>query len=145
MRHSNLVLKAAGAALFLVLAAPAALAQTAASAPAGAMPSAALGRELFAAHCVRCHGAEARGTANGPDLRPRLLGMSEAAFGNAVLRRYRWSVPAAEAAGESGARDALLRGLLEPRQAAAAMPAWESQPAVAQGIRSLYLYLSTLR
>jgi cytochrome c553 len=145
MRHSSLVLKAAGAAMFLVLQLPASLAQTAASAPAAAMPSAALGRELFAAHCVRCHGAEARGTANGPDLRPRLLGMSEAAFGNAVLRRYRWSVPAAEAAGESGARDALLRGLLEPRQDAAAMPAWESQPAVAQGIRSLYVYLSALR
>lgn len=145
MRNSGLVLKAACALMFLLPNVPAVLAQTAASAPAGAMPSAALGRELFAAHCVRCHGDEARGTANGPDLRPRLLGMSEAAFGNAVLRRYRWSVPAADAAGESGAREALLRGLLEPRQDPAAMPAWESQPAVAQGIRSLHLYLSALR
>ncbi len=145
MRHSNLALKAAGAAMVLLIAAPAVLAQQAASAPAGSMPSAGAGGELFAAHCVRCHGAEARGTANGPDLRPRLLGMSEAAFGNAVLRRYRWSVPAAEAAGEGAAREALLRGLLEPRQDATDMPAWQAQPAVAQGIRSLYLYLSALR
>lgn len=145
MFKSNFALRAAAAAAWLLLGAPAVLAQSAASAAAGAMPSAAAGRELFAAHCVRCHGAEARGSANGPDLRPRLRGMSEDAFGNAVLRRYRWSVPAAEAAGESGARDALLRGLLEPRQDPAAMPAWESQPAVAQGIRSLYLYLGALR
>jgi mono/diheme cytochrome c family protein len=145
MLKSNSAMKAAGVAALLLLGAPSVLAQAAASAPAAAMPSAAAGRELFAMHCVRCHGAEARGTANGPDLRPRLRGMSEDAFGNAVLRRYRWSVPAAEAAGESGARDALLRGLLEPRPDAAAMPAWESQPAVAQGIRSLYRYLSPLR
>lgn len=145
MRRSTLWMKAASAAAFLLFAVPAVMAQSAASAPAGAMPSAAAGRELFTAHCVRCHGAEARGTANGPDLRPRLQGMSEDAFGNAVLRRYRWSLPAADAAGESGAREALLRGLLEPRQDAAAMPAWESQPVVAQGIRSLYRYLSALR
>ncbi|HOY33928.1 MAG TPA: hypothetical protein PLX45_05430 [Piscinibacter sp.] len=48
-------------------------------------------------------------------------------------------------AGEAAAREALLRGLLEPRQDATDMPAWQAQPAVAQGIRSLYLYLSALR
>ena len=67
---------------------------------AAAAPTAAsieAGRELFRANCVRCHGADATGTADAPNLLPRVKGMSEAAFSSAVLQRYRWSVPAAEA------------------------------------------------
>ena len=41
--------------------------------------------------------------------------MSEDAFGAAVLRRYRFSVPADEAGGESAAREAMLRGVLTRR------------------------------
>jgi mono/diheme cytochrome c family protein len=126
-------------------AAPSALAQAQAGAPAGSAPTAAAGRELFTAHCVRCHGVDAVGTANGPDLRSRVKVMSEDAFGNAVLRRYRWSVPAGQAGGEGAARDAMLHGVLRPRDDTAAMPAWQSQPEVAQSIRSLHRYLSTVR
>jgi mono/diheme cytochrome c family protein len=126
-------------------AAPSALAQAQVGAPAGSAPSAAAGRELFAAHCVRCHGVDAVGTAEGPDLWPRVKVMSGDAFGNAVLRRYRWSVPAGQAGGDGAARDALLQGVLRPRDDTAAMPAWQSQPEVAQGIRALYRYLSTVR
>lgn len=132
-------------ALAFWCAAPGVLAQTQASGPSSSAPTAAAGRELFAAHCVRCHGVDAVGTAEGPDLWPRVKVMSEDAFGNAVLRRYRWSVPAGQAGGESAARDALLNGVLRPRDDTAAMPAWQSQPEVAQGIRSLYRYLSSVR
>ena len=121
--------------LALLLAVPAVSAQQpppAASAPAG--------RELFALHCARCHGADATGSANGPNLRERVRGMSEAAFANAVLRRYRWTLPLTGAGGESSAREALVRGTLERRQGTDAMPAWESEPVVAQGIRSLYVF-----
>ena len=100
------------------------------------------GRELFRANCVRCHGADATGTADGPNLLVRVKGMSEAGFAGAVLQRYRWSVPAGEASGESAARDAMLRGLLSRRQTGDTMPAWESEPAVAQGVKSLYAFLS---
>jgi mono/diheme cytochrome c family protein len=123
--------------LALLLVAPAVPAQQ----PAAPAASAPAGRELFALHCARCHGAEGTGTANGPDLRERVRGMSEAAFANAVLRRYRWTLPLTGAGGESSAREALVRGTLERRQGTDAMPAWESEPVVAQGIRSLYAFV----
>lgn len=112
----------------------------AATAPTAASIEA--GRELFRANCVRCHGADATGTANGPNLLPRVKGMSDAAFASAVLQRYRWSVSAAEAGGESAAREAMMRGLLSRRQAGDTMPAWESEPTVAKGVKSLYDFLS---
>jgi len=130
------------------MAAPTVLAEggappAAATAPAGVKPASSTeaGRQLFAAHCSRCHGADAAGTTGGPNLPLRVRGMSEASFVSAVLQRYRWSMPAAEAQGESAARDAMLRGTLLRQQDAAAMPAWESQPAVAQGVKNLYEYL----
>lgn len=114
----------------------------AAGAPAAAA-SIESGRELFRANCVRCHGADATGTADGPNLLLRVKGMSDTAFSSAVLQRYRWSVPAGETGGESGARDAMMRGLLSRRQTGDTMPAWESEPAVAKGVKSLYDFLSS--
>jgi mono/diheme cytochrome c family protein len=121
-------------------------ASTPSAGAAAAAPTAAsieAGRELFRANCVRCHGADATGTADAPNLLPRVKGMSEAAFSSAVLQRYRWSLPAAEAGGESAAREAMMRGLLLRRQAGDAMPAWESEPTVVKGVKSLYDFLSS--
>lgn len=121
--------------------ATAAMAQVAATPAASAAPSADRGQALYTAHCARCHGADARGSALGPDLRERIRGMSRDAFVEAVLRRYRWTLPATSAGGESEAREALLRGVLERRDGAAGMPAWQGQPEVAQGVQSLYEHL----
>jgi len=98
------------------------------------------GAELFAAHCARCHGPHAEGSSNGPDLRRRTQGMSEEAFINAVLRRYRWTVAAGAASAEVPGRDALLRGNLTTR-ATTDMPAWESNPEVVLGVKNLYAYV----
>jgi mono/diheme cytochrome c family protein len=125
----------------LALSAPGSHAQSDAG-PAPTAASIEAGRELFRANCVRCHGADATGTANGPNLLQRVKGMGDAAFSSAVLQRYRWSVPAGEVGGESGARDAMLRGLLTRRQTGDTMPAWESEPAVAKGVKSLFDFLS---
>lgn len=127
----------------LVLAAPlAAQSQGTATPPAPNTASIEAGGELFRANCVRCHGADATGTADGPNLLLRVKGMSDAAFASAVLQRYRWSVPAGEAGGESGAREAMMRGLLTRRQTGDTMPAWESEPVVTKGVKSLYDFLS---
>lgn len=99
------------------------------------------GRRLFAAHCARCHGGDAAGTADAPSLLVRVRTMSEPAFSGAVLYRYRFSLPSSEAGGES-ARDALRLGQVRPRTQRSAMPLWEADPAVRSGIESLYLYLS---
>jgi mono/diheme cytochrome c family protein len=115
----------------------------AASADAPTKSSIEIGRELFSVHCSRCHGTDGAGTANGPNLLVRVRGMSEPGFVSAVLQRYRWSLPAIEGAGESGARDAMIRGVLTRQESGAGMPAWESQPAVSQGVKNLYDYLSS--
>ena len=122
--------------------APVCLLWVAATACAQGTPAAVdAGRELFAAQCSRCHGADATGTANGPDLRRRVAGMSEEAFTAAVLQRYRFGISAAEAGSESSAREAMLRGVLTRREGAAEMPAWQSNAAVEAGIKPLYAWL----
>lgn len=128
-------------ALCAMTLATAATAQLAATPAASAAPSAERGSALYAAHCARCHGADARGSALGPDLRERVRGMSRDGFVEAVLRRYRWTLPATSAGGEGEAREALLRGVLERQDGAGGMPAWQGQPEVAQGVQSLYEYL----
>ena len=89
-------------------------------------PSVEQGRELFARHCTRCHGGDARGTPGAPDLVPRVRGMSESGFVSAVLQRYRWSLPASESGGESSGFEAMVRGILsrQTQSDPAAMPAW---------------------
>jgi len=116
-----------------------------ASAANGGAPSAGAGASLFAVHCARCHGVDAGGTASAPNLRLRVQGMSVEAFSAAVLRRYRWTLPATGAGGESAARDAMIHGVLQPLDGSAAMPAWEDNPAVALGVQSLYLHLTAPR
>ncbi|WP_259373147.1 c-type cytochrome [Azohydromonas aeria] len=101
------------------------------------------GRQLFQAHCARCHGADARGGGGAPNLLQRVAGMSEDRFASAVLRRYAWSIDASEAASPDAVREALLRGTLQQRTSAADMPAWESNAVVRQGIAPLYRYLDT--
>jgi mono/diheme cytochrome c family protein len=141
--------KPAVAAVLPMIAATSVMAQAAATSASGAASAAVAtpaavesGRQLFDTHCARCHGVLATGTANGPNLLPRVNAMSESSFASAVLQRYRFSVPASEGAGESAARDAMLRGLLSRRQDNAGMPAWEDDAAVASGVKSLYAYLS---
>ncbi len=102
------------------------------------------GRDLFAAQCSRCHGGDAAGTANGPDLRRRVAGMSEDAFAAAVLQRYRFGIAAADAGSESAAREAMLRGVLTRRDGAGEMPAWQSNAAVAANVKAIHAYLKTL-
>ncbi|MBA3623070.1 MAG: c-type cytochrome [Methylibium sp.] len=91
--------------------------------PGPGNPSIATGRELFGAHCARCHGADAKRTSQAPNLLLRVKGMSEAGFVEAVLRRYRWSLPAGEAGGESAWFEAMLHGVLaRPGAARACRP-----------------------
>lgn len=100
------------------------------------------GRDLFGAHCARCHGADATGTANAPNLVSRVKGMSEANFSSAVLQRYSWRVPAGEGSGGETMRESMIRGVLTRRTDSTSMPAWESQADVNSGVKSLYAYLS---
>lgn len=100
------------------------------------------GWRVFQDRCAGCHGPAATGAAGGPDLLPRVREMGSRQFVNLVLRRYDWSLPAAQAGSESAAREALIDAIVQRKQGMLAMPAWEGEPRVSAHIVDLYAYIS---
>lgn len=100
------------------------------------------GWRVFQERCAGCHGPAATGTAKAPDLLPRVREMGPRRFVNLVLKRYDWSLPASQAGSESAAREALVDEIMQRRQGALAMPAWESEPRVNAHIADLYAFLA---
>jgi cytochrome c5 len=107
--------------------------------PAG---SVYIGWRVYQDKCAGCHGPAATGTERGPDLLPRVREMGSRRFVSLVLYRYDWNMPAARAGGEGAAREALIDEVLQRRQGAVAMPAWQGEPRVNAHIADLYAYLS---
>ena len=100
------------------------------------------GWRLFQDKCASCHGAAATGAAGGPNLLPRVREMGSRQFVSTVLYRYDWGLPAAKDSSANQAREALLEDLLQRRQYALTMPAWQGEPSVTVHIADLYAYLS---
>lgn len=100
------------------------------------------GWRVFQDRCASCHGPAATGTAGGPDLLPRVREMSSRRFVSLVLMRYDWSLPAAQASSDSAAREALIEEIVQRKEDALTMPAWQSEPRVNAHIVDLYAYLS---
>ena len=97
------------------------------------------GWRVFQDKCARCHGADASGTAQAPDLSLRVRDMGARRFIALVLSRYDWALPAgADAAGREAQLDAVLQG----RQGTLTMPAWQGEPVVTAHIADLYAYLA---
>lgn len=111
----------------------------AASKPPGSVYA---GWRVFQDKCAGCHGSAATGTAGGPDLLPRVRGMGSRRFVNLVLNRYDWSLPAAQAGTENAAREALIEQIVQRKEGALTMPAWQGEPRVSAHIVDLYAYLS---
>ncbi len=104
--------------------------------------SAYAGWRVFQDKCAVCHGPAATGTDRGPNLMPLVGGMGSRRFVNLVLRRYEWSFQAPDAAREDAVREALVEAVLQGRQGAVAMPAWQGEPTVNAHVLDLYAYLS---
>lgn len=104
--------------------------------------SAYIGWRVFQDRCASCHGPAATGTANAPDLLPRVREMGSRQFVSLVLKRYDWNLPAAQAGSESAARNALIEVIMQRKEAPLTMPAWEGEPRVSAHIVDLYAYLS---
>ena len=100
------------------------------------------GWRLFQDKCASCHGAAATGSAGGPNLLPRVREMGSRQFVSTVLYRYDWGLPVAKDTRANPALDALLEDLLQRRQYALTMPAWQGEPSVTVHIADLYAYLS---
>jgi mono/diheme cytochrome c family protein len=100
------------------------------------------GWRVFQDKCAGCHGAAATGAAGGPDLLPRVNDMGVRRFVSLVLNRYDWSLPVAQAGSESAAREALIEGIVQRKEGALTMPAWQGEPRVNAHIVDLYAYVS---
>ncbi|HET7865892.1 MAG TPA: cytochrome c [Burkholderiaceae bacterium] len=104
--------------------------------------SAYAGWRVFQDKCALCHGPAATGTDRAPNLLPLVGGMGSRRFVSLVLRRYDWSFQAPDAAREDAAREALVDAVLQGRQGAITMPAWQGEPSVNAHVLDLYAYLS---
>ena len=101
-----------------------------------------LGWRVFQDKCAACHGAAATGTANAPDLLPRVRTMGERQFVSLVLQRYDLSQPATQARSGAAAGEAQVEVIMQRKDAPLAMPAWQSEPRVNAHILDLHAYLS---
>jgi cytochrome c553 len=100
------------------------------------------GWRLFQDKCAACHGPAAVGTTNGPDLLPRVRDMGPRQFVSLVLKRYDWNHLASKAGSGAAAREQLIEDVVQRKEFAATMPAWEGNPSVSAHIVDLYAYLS---
>lgn len=97
------------------------------------------GWRVFQDKCARCHGADASGSAQAPDLSLRVRDMGARRFMALVLSRYDWALPAGT---DATGREAQLEAVLQGRQGALTMPAWQGEPVVTAHIADLYAYLA---
>lgn len=101
-----------------------------------------LGWRVFQNQCAACHGPAAAGTANGPNLLPRVRDMGSRQFVSVVLKRYDWSQAATQARGDGVAFDALIDKIIRRQEYPLNMPAMEGEPSVNAHLTDLYAYLS---
>ncbi len=98
------------------------------------------GWRIFQDKCASCHGPDASGSKDAPDLLVRVREMGPRSFMSLVLKRYDWGL-ATPAGGEPAAREAAVDGVMQRKQGALTMPAWQGEPTVTVHIADLYAYL----
>jgi mono/diheme cytochrome c family protein len=99
------------------------------------------GWRVFQDRCAGCHGPAGAGTEKGPNLLPRVRELGPRRFVSLVLQRYEWPVPP-QVRSDGAAGGAAIDDILQRRQGALAMPAWQGEPRVTAHIADLYAYLS---
>lgn len=104
--------------------------------PAGSVYT---GWRVYQDRCAACHGPDASGGPQAPDLRVRVRDLGERRFMSRVLRRYDWG---GVAEGTAPGSDAQVDAALQRRSGALQMPAWEGEPRVSAHIADLYVYLA---
>lgn len=104
--------------------------------------SVSIGWRVFQNKCAACHGANATGTGNAPDLLPKVRDMGSRQFVSLVLQRYDLNQPTLQIGSGSAASDVPIETIMQRKDAPLTMPAWESEPSVNAHIADLYAYLS---
>ena len=100
------------------------------------------GWRVFQARCAGCHGMAATGSVGAPNLLPLVQEMGQRRFVGLVLQRYDWNLPAVPAGAEGAVRDALVEDVMQRKDYALTMPAWNGEPQVSAHIVDIFAYLS---
>ncbi len=103
--------------------------------------SAYLGWRAYQAHCAACHGVDAQGSANAPNLLRRLQTLGPREFVSLVLYRYDATLQGTPAATRSS-REAQVDALMARRDQPLRMPAWGEEPSVNAHVLDLHAWLS---
>lgn len=101
-----------------------------------------LGWRVFRDKCSACHGPDATGPSAGPDLLPRVAELGPRRFVSLVLNRYDWNFPTAKLRGETAERESFVDEIVQRKEGALTMPAWDGEPRVAAHVADIYAYLS---
>lgn len=103
--------------------------------------SAYLGWRVYQDRCAACHGVDAQGTANAPNLLRRLQTLGPREFVSLVLYRYDATLQGQPAPARS-TREPQVEMLMQRKDQPLAMPAWRDEPRVNAHVLDLYAYLS---
>ncbi len=103
--------------------------------------SAYLGWRVYQDRCASCHGTDAKGRANAPDLLARVQTLGPRQFVSLVLYRYDSTLQGPPAPARS-TRETLVDLLMERQGQALTMPAWQEEARVNAHVLDLYAWLS---
>jgi mono/diheme cytochrome c family protein len=101
-----------------------------------------IGWRVFQNKCASCHGPDATGTANGPNLLVRVRDMDSRHFVSHVLKRYDWSQLPNQPRSDGAALDALVDSIIRRQEYPLNMPAMDGEPSVNAHLVDLHAYLS---
>lgn len=101
-----------------------------------------VGWRVFQQRCASCHGTDATGTINAPNLLPRMKDIGPRRFAGLVLQRYDWNLPPDQASNPSTTREAQVEVVMQRKDAPLTMPAWQGEPVVSAQVMDLYAYLA---
>ena len=99
------------------------------------------GWRVFQDRCAACHGPDASGSALAPDLLPLVEQMGPRRFLGLVLQRYDWNLSPPQS-GRSEPTPAAIDQVMQRKEPALTMPAWQGSPSVSAHIADLYAYLA---
>lgn len=100
------------------------------------------GWRVYVDRCAGCHGLDATGTGNAPNLLQRVNTLGQRAFVSRVLWRYEWDLPSPPPAADGPQREAVANDILQRRAGILVMPAWQGEARVTAHIADLYAYLA---
>ena len=109
---------------------------------AGAAASTYRGWQLYQTRCALCHGPDATGGGNAPNLLSSISRLDTAAFSRAVLARHPQGLRSGAIAPEGSAeRKAWLDDIQRRAEGKQSMPDWSGDEDVRDGIADLYRFL----